>query len=359
MAQTTRMVRVTVSTLLCALLAVAVTAPVLSVLGQPEMEPMEEPDMEPMMAPDDDDGSCMLTDGQIVPDGYSGFDTGSNYCNTCGCNDGFWICTLIFCEPLEPGQCVLTGSEVVDPGYQGFDTGANYCNTCTCQDSILACTEMACPPIKDESPVEEDEGCFCPLNFDPVCGSDGVTYSNSCQAGCEGIFSFTAGECDKIPALLPPKVKPGSKDDGLNSCILSGGEIVPDGFSGPDTADNYCNTCGCNAGLLACTLRYCLPVCELEAEVGRGRAAIPRWYYDSDMGMCQEFVWGGVGGNPNNFESEDECKDTCKPEKSTCTLTGGEIVEEGWSGKDTGSNSCNTCRCGALGLSCPLVLCPN
>ena len=53
----------------------AVTAPAMSALGQPEMEPMLEPDMEaPMMSPDD--GSCMLTGGEIVPDGYSGFDTG-------------------------------------------------------------------------------------------------------------------------------------------------------------------------------------------------------------------------------------------------------------------------------------------
>ena len=29
----------------------------------------------------------------------------------------------------------------------------------------------------------------------------------------------------------------------------------------------------------------------------------------------------------------------------TCTLNGGEVVEKGWSGKDTGTNYCNQCMC--------------
>ena len=41
-----------------------------------------------------------------------------------------------------------------------------------------------------------------------------------------------------------------------------------------------------------------------------------------------------------------------------CTLSGGEVVEDGWSGKDTGSNFCNQCKCLNGGLGCTKIGCP-
>ena len=42
---------------------------------------------------------------------------------------------------------------------------------------------------------------------------------------------------------------------------------------------------------------------------------------------------------------------------SGCTLSGGESVGDGWSGNDSGSNSCNTCHCNSGGLACTKMFC--
>lgn len=88
--------------------------------------------------------NCRLTGGETVKDGFSGMDTGDNYCNTCTCHDGVLICTLMFCDGNKP--CTLTGGETVPPTWTGNDTGDNYCNECQCKDGDLMCTKLACQP---------------------------------------------------------------------------------------------------------------------------------------------------------------------------------------------------------------------
>jgi hypothetical protein len=39
-----------------------------------------------------------------------------------------------------------------------------------------------------------------------------------------------------------------------------------------------------------------------------------RWYYDYDVGSCDEFFFNGCGGNGNNYQSKVECEETCKRE---------------------------------------------
>jgi hypothetical protein len=53
------------------------------------------------------------------------------------------------------------------------------------------CNEKS-PELCLERPKED---CGCYTNYLPVCGCNEKTYSNACQAECNGITRFTEGTC--------------------------------------------------------------------------------------------------------------------------------------------------------------------
>ncbi|XP_041114852.1 amyloid beta (A4) precursor protein a isoform X1 [Polyodon spathula] len=52
-------------------------------------------------------------------------------------------------------------------------------------------------------------------------------------------------------------------------------------------------------------------VCSEEAVTGPCRAMLPRWYFDLASGQCVQFIYGGCGGNRNNFETQVYCLSVC------------------------------------------------
>merc|ERR1719367_1674831 len=93
-----------------------------------------------------------------------------------------------------------------------------------------------------------------------------------------------------------------------NSCKFPNGQTVQNGWSGKGFGNEHCNSCNCRNGLLMCTLMLCETT-------------------------------------------------TTAPTLADCTLTGGEKVAHAWSGKDTGSNSCNDCICSNGALMCTRMGC--
>ncbi|KFM75509.1 Papilin, partial [Stegodyphus mimosarum] len=52
-------------------------------------------------------------------------------------------------------------------------------------------------------------------------------------------------------------------------------------------------------------------ICELNPETGLCRGYFPRYYFDKLTGQCKRFIYGGCGGNKNNFVTEAECESRC------------------------------------------------
>ena len=52
-------------------------------------------------------------------------------------------------------------------------------------------------------------------------------------------------------------------------------------------------------------------ICSQPVDAGPCKAFNPRFFYNSDTGKCQGFIYGGCRGNENNFETLNECQDAC------------------------------------------------
>ncbi|KAK6733881.1 hypothetical protein RB195_017568 [Necator americanus] len=52
-------------------------------------------------------------------------------------------------------------------------------------------------------------------------------------------------------------------------------------------------------------------ICSLKLDQGKCRASHKRYGFDKKEGKCVEFVFGGCGGNKNNFETKEACEKEC------------------------------------------------
>uniref|UniRef100_A0A4W6G5D5 Amyloid-beta A4 protein n=1 Tax=Lates calcarifer TaxID=8187 RepID=A0A4W6G5D5_LATCA len=84
-----------------------------------------------------------------------------------------------------------------------------------------------------------------------------------------------------------------------------------------DVADTFDDMC-------VCVLQ---DVCWANAETGPCRAMLPRWYFDRQEGRCAQFIYGGCGGNRNNFESEEYCLSVCSSVIPTATPSSPDAVD--------------------------------
>lgn len=195
--------------------------------------------------------------------------------------------------------------------------------------------------------VIESENCVCPMIYSPVCGADGETYGNACEASCEGVEIIADGACETESCICPEYYEPVCGADGKtysNACFASckGVDIITDGA---------CETESC-----ICTKEY-IPVCGVDGNTYgnaceascKGVDIITDGACETESCICLENYNPVCGADGKTYSNA--CFASCKgvdiitDEACDLNSTGCQVENKFYEINESFNIDCNSCFC--------------
>lgn len=167
--------------------------------------------------------------------------------------------------------------------------------------------------LEPESSEDTSVRCRLPMKVGPCRASFPKFYYEPTNKSCR---SFTYGGCHANGNMFD------SKRECEDTCRGVTGPVLPDESTAapppnPDHSAHLLPALNTSGVKLDATQRtgssgdFYAETCGAEPLVGHCRAAFPRWYYNRQTGSCQSFIYGGCGGNKNNYLNKESCMAAC------------------------------------------------